>query len=154
MVPGMDHCGGGTGPNQFNKLAALERWREQNEPPKSITVRVNESGVIDMTRPLCPYPQRAVYKGSGSTNDAANYTCRVKGNLTTADSIDSIKRVFPATRECSISNANRKPNNIQLLSLASLCASFVRAPRFSDLRRNGFAGSAKARIQHVALSVF
>jgi feruloyl esterase len=81
MVPGMGHCGGGTGPNQFNKLAALERWREQNEPPKSITAaRVNESGVIDMTRPLCPYPQRAVHKGSGSTNDAANYTCKVKGN--------------------------------------------------------------------------
>jgi feruloyl esterase len=81
MVPGMDHCGGGTGPNQFNKLAALERWREQNQPPKSITAsRVNESGVIDMTRPVCPYPQQAVYKGSGSTNDAANFTCKVKGN--------------------------------------------------------------------------
>ena len=81
MVPGMAHCGGGTGPNQFNALAALERWREQNEPPKSITAtRVNEHGGIDMTRPLCPYPQRAVYKGTGSTNDAANYTCAVKGN--------------------------------------------------------------------------
>jgi feruloyl esterase len=81
MVPGMDHCGGGIGPNQFSKLAALERWREQNEPPKSIAAaRVNDSGVIDMTRPLCPYPQQAVYKGSGSTNDAANYTCKVKGN--------------------------------------------------------------------------
>jgi feruloyl esterase len=81
MVPGMDHCGGGTGPNQFNKLAALERWREQNQPPKSIIAsRVNESGVIDMTRPICPYPQQAVYKGSGSTNDAANFTCKVKGN--------------------------------------------------------------------------
>ena len=81
MVPGMEHCGGGSGPNQFNKLAALERWREQNDGPKSITAaRVNESGVIDMTRPLCPYPQRAVYKGSGSTNDAVNYTCKVRGN--------------------------------------------------------------------------
>jgi feruloyl esterase len=81
MVPGMDHCGGGTGPNQLNKLAALERWREQNEPPKSITAaRVNERGWIDMTRPLCPYPQRAVYKGNGSTNDAANFTCAVKSN--------------------------------------------------------------------------
>jgi feruloyl esterase len=79
LVPGMDHCGGGTGPNQFNKLATLERWREQSEPPQSITAaRVNESGVIDMTRPLCPYPQQAVYKGSGSTNDAANFNCKVK----------------------------------------------------------------------------
>jgi feruloyl esterase len=81
LVPGMDHCGGGTGPNQFNKIATLERWREQNEPPTSITAaRVNASGDIDMTRPLCPYPQLAAYKGSGSTNDAANYTCKVKGN--------------------------------------------------------------------------
>jgi feruloyl esterase len=80
LVPGMDHCGGGTGPNQFNKIATLERWREQNEPPKSITAARVESGVIDMTRPLCPYPQQAVYKGTGSTNDAANFTCRVKSN--------------------------------------------------------------------------
>jgi feruloyl esterase len=37
MVPGMAHCGGGDGPDQFNALAALERWREQNESPNSIT---------------------------------------------------------------------------------------------------------------------
>ena len=81
MVPGMAHCGGGTGPNQFNALAALERWREQNEPPKSITaVRVNEHGRVDMTRPLCAYPQRAVYRGTGSISDAANYTCQAKSN--------------------------------------------------------------------------
>jgi feruloyl esterase len=81
LVPGMDHCGGGTGPNQFNKLAALERWREQNQPPKSITAsRVNEHGVIDMTRPLCPYPQQAVYKGSGTTNDAENFSCKANSH--------------------------------------------------------------------------
>jgi feruloyl esterase len=79
MVPGMAHCGGGTGPNQFNPLAALERWREQNEPPQSLpAARVNERGAIDMTRPLCPYPQHAVYKGSGSINDAANFSCKAK----------------------------------------------------------------------------
>lgn len=81
MVPGMAHCGGGTGPNQFNVLAALERWRERNEAPESITAaRVNERGFIDMTRPLCPYPKRAVYRGTGSTNDAANFTCKGKGD--------------------------------------------------------------------------
>ena len=81
MVPGMAHCGGGTGPNQFNAVAALERWREQNEPPQSITaVRVNEHGRVDMTRPLCAYPQRAVYRGTGSISDAANYTCQAKSN--------------------------------------------------------------------------
>lgn len=81
MVPGMAHCGGGTGPNQFHPLAVLERWREQNEPTNSITAaRLNERGAIDMSRPLCPYPQRAVYKGTGSTNDALNYTCKVRAS--------------------------------------------------------------------------
>ena len=81
MVPGMAHCGGGTGPNQFNALAALERWREQNKAPQSITAtRVNERGSVDMTRPLCVYPQRAVYSGTGSINDAANYACKAKSN--------------------------------------------------------------------------
>jgi feruloyl esterase len=81
LVPGMDHCGGGTGPNQFNKLAALERWRESNEPPDFITAaRVNEHGVIDMTRPLCPYPKEAVYKGTGTANDFENFTCEAKSH--------------------------------------------------------------------------
>jgi feruloyl esterase len=76
----MAHCGGGTGPNQFSTLAALERWREQDEPPDVITAaRVNERGRLDMTRRLCPYPQRAVYEGTGSTNDAENYTCKAIG---------------------------------------------------------------------------
>lgn len=76
MVPGMSHCGGGTGPNQFHALAALERWREQGVPPTSITAaRVSEHGGVDMTRPLCPYPQRAVCKGTGSIYDAANFAC-------------------------------------------------------------------------------
>jgi feruloyl esterase len=79
MVPGMAHCGGGTGPNQFHALAALERWREEGKAPESITaVRVNERGAADMTRPLCPYPQRAVYRGNGSIYDAANFVCAVK----------------------------------------------------------------------------
>ncbi len=79
MVPGMAHCGGGTGPNQFHALAALERWREHNEAPESITAaKVNERGGVEMTRPLCPFPRRAVYKGSGSIYDAANFTCKLQ----------------------------------------------------------------------------
>lgn len=81
LLPGMAHCGGGTGPNQFHALAALERWREQNDPPNSIpAARVNERGRIERTRPLCPYPQRAVYKGSGSINDAGNFSCKAAPN--------------------------------------------------------------------------
>ncbi len=77
MVPGMAHCGGGPGPNQFPAIAAMERWRESGvAPDKILAVRVNSNGRADMTRPLCPYPQIAAYNGVGSTNDAGNFTCK------------------------------------------------------------------------------
>ena len=75
MVPGMQHCGGGEGPNQFNALAALERWREAGAPPGEIVAAHVTNNRVDRTRPLCPYPQIARYKGVGSTNDAANFAC-------------------------------------------------------------------------------
>ena len=77
MVPGMAHCGGGPGPNQFNALAALERWRESATAPDVILATRVADNRVDMTRPLCPYPQVAVYKGSGSTNDIGSFACRV-----------------------------------------------------------------------------
>jgi feruloyl esterase len=77
LVPGMSHCRGGSGPNQFNTIAALERWVESGIAPDQIVAyRVTDSQV-DMTRPLCPYPQVARWSGIGSTNDAANFACRL-----------------------------------------------------------------------------
>ena len=73
MVPGMGHCQGGPGPDQFNKMAVIERWRESNTAPEQIIASHVTGNNIDMTRPLCPYPQVAVYKGVGSTNDAASF---------------------------------------------------------------------------------
>ncbi len=76
MVPGMTHCQGGPGPDEFNKMAALERWRESNSTPNELTAYHVSGNTVDMSRPLCPYPQVATYKGVGSTNDAANFTCK------------------------------------------------------------------------------
>jgi feruloyl esterase len=76
MAPGVMHCGGGQGANQFNPMAELERWREFNIPPDQIVAMHVSSGVVDNRRPLCPYPQTAVYKGAGSTNDAGNFSCK------------------------------------------------------------------------------
>jgi len=76
MIPGMLHCGGGPGTDQFNKMAVIERWREDGTAPAQILASHVTNGQVDMTRPLCPYPQVAVYKGSGSTNDAANFSCK------------------------------------------------------------------------------
>ena len=76
MEPGMQHCQGGPGPDQFNKMAIIERWRESNAAPEQILAYHVTGNNVDMSRPLCPYPQVAVYKGVGSTNDAVNFSCK------------------------------------------------------------------------------
>jgi hypothetical protein len=76
MVPGMQHCGGGPGADQFNKMGAIERWRESGIAPDQILASHVTGSTVEMTRPLCPYPKTAVYRGSGSTNDAANFSCK------------------------------------------------------------------------------
>jgi feruloyl esterase len=76
MAPGMAHCQGGQGPSQVNWMAALERWRESGTAPDRIEASRVANNRVDMTRPLCPYPQIATYKGVGSTNDSANFVCK------------------------------------------------------------------------------
>jgi feruloyl esterase len=76
MAPGMGHCGGGEGPNTFDMVAALEQWVENKKAPEQIVASHSRNGAVDRTRPLCPYPQTANYKGSGSTDEAANFVCR------------------------------------------------------------------------------
>ena len=76
MAPGMAHCSGGTGPNIFDMQAVLERWVERGIAPDRIVASHAINGVVDRLRPLCPYPQVAVYKGKGDTNDAVNFECR------------------------------------------------------------------------------
>ena len=78
MAPGMGHCGGGEGPNAFDVLGALEQWVEQGKAPDRIVAAHAANGVVDRTRPLCPYPQMAIYTGAGSTDEAANFECRTR----------------------------------------------------------------------------
>ena len=75
MVPGMGHCSGGEGPNDFDKIGALEAWVEQGKTPDQIVAAHNTGGKADRTRPLCPYPQVARYKGTGSIDEAASFSC-------------------------------------------------------------------------------
>ncbi len=95
MAPGMMHCGGGTGPDAFNTtlgipprppsddarhdlFSALIAWTERGEPPDQIIATKfsgEEPGRIAMQRPLCPYPQRAAYRGIGSTAAAGSFSC-------------------------------------------------------------------------------
>jgi len=75
MVPGMAHCAGGEGPNTFDMVSAMEQWVEQGHAPEQIIASQSQNGRVDRTRPLCPYPQVVRYKGSGSIDEAANFTC-------------------------------------------------------------------------------
>ena len=75
MAPGMQHCGGGPGPSQVNWMAALERWRESGIAPDRLDAARVTNNRVDMTRPLCPYPQVARYSGQGSIDEAQNFSC-------------------------------------------------------------------------------
>ena len=77
MVPGMNHCQGGVGTDTFDKMASIERWVADGTAPAQIVASRLVNGQVERSRPLCPYPQVARYKGTGSTNDAANFACAV-----------------------------------------------------------------------------
>jgi feruloyl esterase len=90
MVPGMQHCLGGPGPTMIGQFGtptendgvfgALEQWVEKGTPPQTIVATKykadNPKLGVQMTRPLCPYPEVAKYNGSGDTNDYHSFTCR------------------------------------------------------------------------------
>ena len=75
MEPGMGHCSGGEGPDTFDKISVMEAWVEQGKAPESILASHSSAGKVDRTRPLCPYPLIARYKGKGSIDEAANFSC-------------------------------------------------------------------------------
>jgi feruloyl esterase len=77
MVPGMAHCGGGDGLNRFDAIREIEQWVEGRQPPNRIIATRVTDGHLDRTHPLCPYPQVAEYKGTGSTDDPLNFVCRL-----------------------------------------------------------------------------
>lgn len=74
MVPGMLHCRGGSGPSVFDPFTPLVNWVERKAPAEIGASQ--PSGAPPRTRPFCPYPEVARHKGTGSTDDAANFVCR------------------------------------------------------------------------------
>jgi feruloyl esterase len=76
MVPGMNHCRGGVGTDRFDAVSALDRWVSQDDAPARIEAERVVAGETVRTRPLCAYPQLAVYDGTGSTDLSENFVCR------------------------------------------------------------------------------
>ena len=75
MMPGVLHCGGGPGPDRANWTKVIEEWVEKGIAPERVIASKTEGGKIVRTRPLCAYPLRAVYSGSGSIDEEKNFTC-------------------------------------------------------------------------------
>jgi feruloyl esterase len=71
----MSHCSGGIGPDRHDPVTAVINWVEKDAAPASITASRVVNNQVVRTRPLCPYPEVARYKGTGSIDDAANFRC-------------------------------------------------------------------------------
>ena len=75
LAPGVGHCGGGAGPMPAGLFEAVVAWVENGVAPDTILARRTLPGGAVRTRPLCPYPETAKWRGTGSTDDAANFVC-------------------------------------------------------------------------------
>jgi feruloyl esterase len=76
LLPGVQHCAGGAGPDAVDWLAALADWVERGQAPERLIAAKRAGGATVRTRPVCAYPQRAVYGGTGSTDAADAFVCR------------------------------------------------------------------------------
>ena len=78
MLPGVLHCAGGPGPDRVDWVEAIRAWVEEGRAPERLLAsKPGRDGQPTMTRPLCPYPQVAVYNGAGDPNDDASFACAV-----------------------------------------------------------------------------
>jgi feruloyl esterase len=77
LVPGMFHCGGGTGPSQADWRGAIANWVEHGKAPDNVIAR-DRGAKGTRTHPLCAYPERAVYDGKGKIDDAASFSCKAR----------------------------------------------------------------------------
>jgi feruloyl esterase len=76
MASGVGHCAGGAGPWPIGQLDAILSWVEEGKAPETLlATRRDRTGAVMRSRPLCPYPLVAKYRGSGSTDQAASFTC-------------------------------------------------------------------------------
>ena len=80
MMPGVEHCFGGPGPDWVNYLTEIDKWMESGKAPEQITTYwLDEKMQPSSSRPLCAYPKVAKYDGKGDTRDVSSFSC-VMGN--------------------------------------------------------------------------
>jgi feruloyl esterase len=131
MVPGMGHCAGGPGPNSFDALSPLVQWVEQGVAPGRIvaTKYVNDdpSQGVQMTRPLCAYPQEARYVGSGDATQAASFACVADAGDESAAELPGRDYLAPL-----ILQAKMTPEVINVRNGPGVVTAFITVPQGSD----------------------
>ncbi len=73
LLPGVLHCGGGSGPDRIDWVKLIQDWVEQEKAPERIVFSKLENGKIIMTRPVFPFPKLTIYRGKGDTNLEQNF---------------------------------------------------------------------------------
>ena len=76
LLPGVLHCAGGPGPDRVDWAAAIDGWVESGKAPDRVIAQKGAAPAVTSSRPVCPYPQHAVYRGTGSTDEAENFVCK------------------------------------------------------------------------------
>ena len=76
LLPGVFHCGGGTGPDRIDWVDQIRDWVEKGKAPEKIVVSKIENGKTIMTRPVYPYPRVTIYNGKGDPNDEKSFTSK------------------------------------------------------------------------------
>lgn len=132
MAPGMGHCGGGDGPTVFDRVGSLDQWVEKGQAPQSLIASHSKDGKVDRTRPLCPYPRVAMYKGSSFRAEGVTGNCGDQPNWR-----DHPDAMLTAVRDVEIALAikGQHPRDIQPSRFRGLAVSDI----------NSAARSCKAR---------
>ena len=76
LLPGVLHCNGGVGPDAVDWPSVIDSWVQTGTAPERVVARKVVSGETTRTRPLCSYPRKAEYSGTGSTDDERNFVCK------------------------------------------------------------------------------
>ena len=73
LLPGVLHCGGGPGPDRADWVGLIRDWVENGHAPDRVVVSKIKNGEVKMTRPVFPYPRKAVYDGKGDPNQESSF---------------------------------------------------------------------------------
>lgn len=114
MVPGMQHCEGGSGPNTIDTLSAMEQWVEKGNPPDAVPATHLTKDGVDRTMPLCKFPEEAHYKGNGDVKSAASWSCPANDKSLLAVGPNGVQAganaVFPARVSAPAKQAPKSGN--------------------------------------------